>query len=316
MRKKRFLTYEEQIVFLKEKKDLEIRDAEYAKKILFKIGYFPLINGYKEAFKDSDSKRFQKGVSFEDIYALYQFDNDLRGIFMKYILVVERNVKSSLSYQFCQIYGDMQEDYLDDSHYDCTGKKKFIVKNMLKIMEGQIRKDSDYTYIRHYIEKYGYVPLWVLLNVLTLGQLSKIYSCQKGRVQTPICRDFGPIKVNEMGKMLAVMTKFRNVCAHNDRLFDFHTKDAILDSGLHERLRIKKIHGRFVYGKNDLFALLIILKFLLPEDEFRALFHDLKQCFRKYSVQKEILEKMGFLEEWERIGRIKKYTKDETIKYC
>ncbi len=116
--------------------------------------------------------------------------------------------------------------------------------------------------------------------------------------------------------MLAVMTKFRNVCAHNDRLFDFHTKDAILDSGLHERLRIKKIHGRFVYGKNDLFALLIILKFLLPEDEFRALFHDLKQCFRKYSVQKEILEKMGFLEEWERIGRIKKYTKDETIKYC
>ena len=26
--------------------------------------------------------------------------------------------------------------------------------------------------------------------------------------------------------MLAVMTKFRNVCAHSDRLFDFRTKDA------------------------------------------------------------------------------------------
>ncbi|MEZ3434242.1 MAG: Abi family protein [Lachnospiraceae bacterium] len=41
---------------------------------------------------------------------------------------------------------------------------------MLRIMEGQLRKDSDYTYIRHYMGKYGYVPLWVLLNMLTLGQ--------------------------------------------------------------------------------------------------------------------------------------------------
>ena len=93
MEKKQFLTYEEQIAFLKDKKDLEIQNVEYAKKILFKTGYFPLINGYKEAFKDSDSKRFQKGVCFEDIYELYQFDNDLRSIFLKYILVAERNVK-------------------------------------------------------------------------------------------------------------------------------------------------------------------------------------------------------------------------------
>lgn len=313
MKKKQFLTYEEQIAFLKDKKDLEIQNVEYAKKILFKTGYFPLINGYKEVFKDSDSKRFQKGVCFEDIYELYQFDNDLRSIFLKYILVAERNVKSSLSYYFCLIYGDMQEDYLNVGHYDCAGKKFYVVKNMLRIMEGQIRKDSDYTYIRHYMEKYGYVPLWVLLNVLTLGQLSKIYSCQKGRVQTSVCRDFGPIKVNEMGKMLAVMTKFRNVCAHNDRLFDFHTKDAILDRGIHKRLRLEKVHGRYVYGKNDLFALLICLKLLLSEDEFKVLFHDLKQCFRTHPAHKGILEKMGFPENWERIGRIKKYTKKEKL---
>lgn len=38
MKKKGFLTYDEQIVFLKDKKNLEIQDEEYAKKILFKIG--------------------------------------------------------------------------------------------------------------------------------------------------------------------------------------------------------------------------------------------------------------------------------------
>ena len=34
MRKKGFLTYDEQIVFLKEKKNLEIQDEEYAKNIV------------------------------------------------------------------------------------------------------------------------------------------------------------------------------------------------------------------------------------------------------------------------------------------
>ena len=54
MKKKGFLTYDEQIAFLKEEKNLEIQDEEYAKNILFKTGYFPLINGYKEAYKITD----------------------------------------------------------------------------------------------------------------------------------------------------------------------------------------------------------------------------------------------------------------------
>lgn len=309
MRKKGFLTYDEQIVFLKEKKNLEIQDEEYAKKILFKTGYFPLINGYKETYKNPITSQFQDGITFEDIYELYQFDNDLRSIFIKYILMLERNIKSSLSYHFCLTYGDMQDDYLDINHYDYSGKKKIVLQNMLKIIKGQLRNDSDYVYIRHYMKKYNYVPLWVLFNVLTIGQLSKIYSCQKGRVQIQVCQDFGSIKINEMIKMLAVMTKFRNVCAHNDRLFDFRTKDALCDMKIYERLSIPRKSRRYVYGKNDLFAQVIILKLLLPEDEFKTFFHELKVCFRKHPVHKAVMEKMGFPMTWEKIGRIKKFVK-------
>ena len=309
MKKKGFLTYDEQIAFLKEEKNLEIQDEEYAKKILFKTGYFPLINGYKETYKNPITSQFQDGITFEDIYELYQFDNDLRSIFIKYILMLERNIKSSLSYHFCLTYGDMQDDYLDINHYDYSGKKKIVLQNMLKIIKGQLRNDSDYVYIRHYMKKYNYVPLWVLFNVLTIGQLSKIYSCQKGRVQIQVCQDFGSIKINEMIKMLAVMTKFRNVCAHNDRLFDFRTKDALCDMKIYERLSIPRKSRRYVYGKNDLFAQVIILKLLLPEDEFKTFFHELKVCFRKHPVHKAVMEKMGFPMTWEKIGRIKKFVK-------
>ena len=74
MGEKRFLTYDEQITFLEKEKGLIISNKEYAKKILLKIGYFPLINGYKEIFKEPTNNQFQKGTSFEDIYELYDFD--------------------------------------------------------------------------------------------------------------------------------------------------------------------------------------------------------------------------------------------------
>ena len=311
MTRKQFLTYDEQIIFLEEKKGLLIPDKEFAKQVLIKIGYFPLINGYKEVFKENNSDQFQKGINFEDIYALYCFDNDLRNIFLKYILMVEQNIKSSLSYHFCRAYGDRQSDYLDIKNYDYTGKKKKVIDKMVKIMAGQLRYDSDYSYIRHYMTVYQYVPLWVLMNVLTIGQLSKIYASQKGRIQIKVCQDFGPLKVNELGKMLAVMTKFRNVCAHNDRLFDFRTKDALMDRNIYERLLIPKEKGRYKYGKNDLYAQVIILKLLLSDEDFAAFFHDLKACLKKYTIHKEIFYKMGFPENWQRIGRIKKYTKYE-----
>ena len=62
LEKKQFLTYDEQITFLEEKKGLIITDKEYARRMLLKIGYFSLINGYKEAFKESVSNQFQKGT--------------------------------------------------------------------------------------------------------------------------------------------------------------------------------------------------------------------------------------------------------------
>lgn len=162
--------------------------------------------------------------------------------------MAERNIKSSLSYHFCKEYGDLQSDYLSVNNYDYTGKKKNVINKMVKIMSGQLRYDSDYVYIRHYMTTYQYVPLWVLMNVFTIGQLSKIYASQK---------------------------------------------------------------GRYKYGKNDLYAQVIILKLLLSDEDFRVFFHDLKVCFKKHPIHKEILEKMGFPENWERIGRIKKYTKSD-----
>ena len=51
MKKKGFLTYDEQIAFLREEKNLEIQDEEYAKKILFKTGYHKVYFDGREEYQ-------------------------------------------------------------------------------------------------------------------------------------------------------------------------------------------------------------------------------------------------------------------------
>ncbi len=313
MNRKRFLTYDEQISFLSEQKQLIIEDQEYAKRILFQTGYFALVNGYKRIFKNPQTNKFQVGVRFEDVYGMYCFDRNLRSILLKYILICEQTIKSSLSYHFCQIYGEDQKAYLNPLNYLQSENHSRIIKKLIQKMSAQLNENSSYYYIRHYVKRYQSVPFWVLVNTLTLGQVSKMYSCQKSRVKIQICKDFGEIRENELERMLSIMTKFRNVCAHNDRLFNFKTQDALPDLLIHQMLQIPRRLGRYCCGKEDLFAQVIILKMLLQEEDFEWFYTELKQCFQRHSVYQTILYQMGFPENWKEIANIKCRNDKDTL---
>ena len=313
MNRKRFLTYDEQISFLSEQKQLIIEDQEYAKRILFQTGYFALVNGYKRIFKNPQTNKFQVGVRFEDVYGMYCFDRNLRSILLKYILICEQTIKSSLSYHFCQIYGEDQKAYLNPINYLQSENHSRIIKKLIQKMSAQLNENSSYYYIRHYVKRYQSVPFWVLVNTLTLGQVSKMYSCQKSRVKIQICKDFGEIRENELERMLSIMSKFRNVCAHNDRLFNFKTQDALPDLLIHQMLQIPRRLGRYCCGKEDLFAQVIILKMLLQEEDFEWFYTELKQCFQRHSVYQTILYQMGFPENWKEIANIKCRNDKDTL---
>lgn len=91
---KPFLSFEEQINNLENEKGLVIADRAYAERMLREIGYFGLIGGYKSPFKNPTTKKYNDGVAFEDIVALYKFDENLRELFLKYILQFERHIRS------------------------------------------------------------------------------------------------------------------------------------------------------------------------------------------------------------------------------
>ena len=103
---KPFKTYDELLDFLEDEKELNIKDRAAAKAVLSKASYYSLINGYKDIFKNKTTGYYKKESCFDDIYNLYKFDRDLRSVFLKYILIAEKSVKTSLAYYFSELYGE------------------------------------------------------------------------------------------------------------------------------------------------------------------------------------------------------------------
>jgi len=302
---KKFKTYDELVEFLKKEKQLLIPDEEKAKHVLKKTGYFSLISGYKDIFINPISKKYFERTTIDDIYFLYKFDSELKSIFLKYILIAERSIKASLSYNFSETYGELQTEYLAISNYDFANRSnKGGIHKLISIFSGHLN-NSDYIYIKHYKKKYQNVPLWVMIQAITLGQMAHMFDYLKATVPIKICKDFHNMDRMQMHTFLSVMTKHRNVCAHGERFFNYVTKDSIKNTVIHKKLGITEVNGRFVCGKNDLFSEVIILKYLLDKEDFRDFYYELKRCIQKRKPDKRIMNMMGFPENWMKIIRLK-----------
>lgn len=310
---KPFLTYQQQIEKLRNEKGLMISNEAYAEAVLRQNSYFALITGYKHLFKNKTTKKYKDGTKFEDIVALYEFDRDLRELFLKYLCRVERHIRSLVSYYFSEKHGELQQEYLDTTHYRYTGSNIQRVNKLISKLTNIIYDtDSQYEYIRHYVAQNHNVPLWVLLNTVTFGTLSKMYTLLPQDLQIKISSNFQGINESQLGQILSVLAKYRNVCAHNERLFSYRIRAGIPDLLLHQKLCIPKTGTQYKYGKSDLFSVVIALRYLLPKSDFLTLKMDLVLKIEEFKrrttaiQERELLCAMGFPENWKSITRFRK----------
>lgn len=307
-----FITYEQQLNKLMSEKMLSIPDKDYAKEALEQLSYYSLIGGYKEPFKHAASGNYKYGVTFEEIVSLYFFDEELRTLFLKYILHIERHMKSIISYHFCERYGEQQQEYLNPNNYTLTKKNTGEVNRLIYSIQKAISLPSRYTYIEHHAIKYGNVPLWVTMNALTFGQVSKIYQYIPNDIQYKISQKFSHVTERELHQFITVIARCRNTCAHGERLFSFHIRETIPNTTLHKKLGIILKNGQYISGKQDLFSVVIALRYLIGNNEFKHFKLQLSKLITKvlkdcpHLSKEQLLKEMGFPENWSDITRYKK----------
>lgn len=295
---KEFKTIDQQIDILR-KKGLIIDDEARAYDILLKENYF-FLNGYRHLFMNSPTdKTFISGSTFSELYSLFLFDRYSRNIFFKNLLIIENRLKSVISYQMSKKYGYKEKDYLNVKNFTNDPEKKRRVHDVIEKMKRQIRiNTSRHNATLHYLNNYGYIPLWILVKVLSFGMVCELYSILKDEDKLEIATIFGLSK-EYLEDFLPILSNYRNLCAHEDIVFDHKTERVIPDTEYHKKLNIFKMDDEYIYGKNDIFAVIIIFKFLLEDDEFRLMLKEFDYEFEKLDARidsipvEKILDTMG-----------------------
>ena len=210
--------------------------------ILMREGYYSIVNGYKDPFLDSDATRaagddrFAEGTSFNDVYNLFCFDRDLREVTFKHLMQVEAVVRTVCSYTFAEHHPEpssylIQGNFCTESEFEEFGLKNYI-DNLLKLQSTLYscvsRPRSEP--VRHYKERHGHVPLWVLANSLTFGSVEHFFHLMKPAERRLVCKriaeatgrlggDNPYFDPKDARLSLGPIVKFRNICAHDDRLY-------------------------------------------------------------------------------------------------
>ena len=309
MAHKEFKSLAEQVEIMKAK-GLAFHDEEKARTILLRENYF-FINGYRHLFmKSANDKKFIQGSTFEELYAVFTFDRRFRNIIFKNVLIIENNIKSIISYQLSKKYGYREKDYLRPENFSLDRKKSRQVNDLIHKMKRQIRVNGEkHSATFHYINNYGYIPLWILVKLLSFGIVSEMFTILKPEDQVSIA-EYYDLDILVLANYLSILSNYRNLCAHEDIVLEHRTQRMVENTKYHRMLNIPITDGEYIYGKNDLFALIIIMKQMLSDDEFRLLVYEigyeLDVLDGKVDTipQAKILDKMGFPENFREIVNI------------
>ncbi|MFU0761646.1 Abi family protein [Staphylococcus pasteuri] len=275
MDEKVYKTIDERIEILK-KRNMSIRgNATREIKILKENNYYNLINGYKHLFLDytkmNQNKQsediFKNGTKPSELYEIMQYDNNMRSVFLQYLLYIEEKIKHAIVQAFYEKNSHenlhKEFEYLKAKYYNIS-RTYFVTRINKKInhqftytsttngnpIRTQFVFESEYIYldreekhetfesnatnaitdqqnkkdsIKSYKRKHGYVPLWILTNILTLGNISHLFIILTDDVAFRAMDIIGishsnqEIDIYNMYRVLGILTLYRNICAHNDR---------------------------------------------------------------------------------------------------
>lgn len=181
--------------------------------------YYSIVNTYKEVFKVDN--KYIEGVTFDEIFALYEFDKNLSAIFLKYALEIEMIIKSLIANTIASKYG--VKNYLDKECFDSKANINAI-DDLLYHIEEDIKKNYNrHPAITHYKDQYGFIPPFVLVKIMTMGQISRYYGLLKQDDRQNVSKYF-KLSDKMLKQILVNLTLCRNNSAHNDRVFTFHSK--------------------------------------------------------------------------------------------
>lgn len=290
---KNWIPYTEQLERIRSK-NIIINDAELVYESLESISYYTLINGYKHSFlQPNEYDLFISGTRFEDLYTLHMIDIGLSSILLKYALLIERSLKTKISYLFGEKYGSNVSDYLKPENFNRRNHRN--TKDLLNRIKLCCDKSKDTSYL-HYLKEYGseQIPPWIVINTLSFNMLKWWYDRLKSEDKNYVCdrilkhytETITLLERKELlDKCLTSLAEFRNSIAHGKRIFENSRIELHKESLLQILDEEILTEAEFDYGvgRKGIFAIMLSIVLLLNDSYILANYlQDLSLFFEQY----------------------------------
>lgn len=225
-------------------------DPAAAVKRLEYVGYYRLLV-YMRALQQPDPQTglatFLPGTTFDDVLHLYSFDRELRLLCLDAIERIEVALRAAIVSQVAVAHGP--HFFLRPEHFE-------RIAAFVEFYQTACR-DRRYLAIRHYEQRYNepeLAPIWAIMEAITYGALSRLFSGLRLVHRKAIARQFG-FDEKVLSSWFRSLNLLRNMCAHHNRLWN-------APMHVDQPVGAKKLRGEL--GRTDvLYARLVILAALL-----------------------------------------------------
>ncbi len=276
-----------------EEKNIIVKDIDKTKAILERINYQRLLV-YRLHFLKSKK---ETEIIFNDIYKLYLFDKGLKTLFYPILESIEFTLRAKIAYHLGIVLG--VHCHLDLENFNQTEQHEKLL-DMLKWKLDTINY-SRHQIVKFHQEKYNDdVPIYKIVEVLTLGQLSKLFSNIKNKeIQLEILKNFKKtehkLNIRTLSSWFKTITDVRNICAHHELLWNkkfelVAIRNKLWKDSIYYRDKDKEIYS--------IFSIFLICKVLiLDQDAFKIFISSFNDLIHNYSdiIQ---LSDLGFPDNW------------------
>lgn len=284
---KPFLSVDQQVRHLVEM-GIECPDASAAKELLSDVNYYRL-RAYWMTFEHDG--QIATGTELSSIVDVYRFDAELRQWLWAAIQPIEIKIRTSFAYFLSRDCGPIA--YRDSLLFADNCRHRGLLSSIDQ--EIARAKKNQEPCVCHNLEKYGNLPCWAVVEVMTMGQVSSLIGLLRdGPRALPtakaIADAFGqrlPILKSWLMHLCAV----RNLCAHQGRFYN-----RVM------RIRPKMLRKDICWASNKEFPTFIVIKRLFEQtwpDRWNDMAIELGHIIDAYPNVS--LAPMGFPDSWREV---------------
>lgn len=260
---------------------LSLTPAEYGelRKILRTQNYYRF-SGYFKQFYIPGEEKFEPGTDFRDLVFVYEQDNLLRQHLYVGLRDIELLLRTQIAYILCQhdpagtaylkresyypILSHRREVPADNSSLSRWQNKYDFWERTRKSLEQSItqvimRKQPE-AFIKRFTDKNENIPLWVMVEALSFGDLSKLLDVWKEEEEIfRIAEYLGFTSAEELRRATGNMSYLRNIVAHHGRLWGRYISREVANSPTKSPKKARKNNIDPYTGINKNVPLRIIL---------------------------------------------------------